>query len=69
MRADTHLRRTPWFDALNPAQQEQVLATSRLRVVPKATLLAQHGEVPCNWLGVVHGALKASTFAHNAIGG
>ena len=63
VRADTHLRRAPWFDALNPVQQEQVLATSRLRVVPKGTLLAHHGEVPCNWLGVVHGALKASTFA------
>lgn len=60
LRADAYLRTVPWFSELSAAQQEQALGCASLRVVAKGEYLARRGEVPCHWLGVAHGVLKAS---------
>lgn len=58
--AEGHVRRTPWFFALSGELQELVLDAARVRAVAAGTVVARRGEMPEQWMGVVHGALKAS---------
>lgn len=58
--AEGHVRRTPWFISLSGELQDLVLHASRVRAIPAGTVVARRGEMPEQWMGVVHGALKAS---------
>lgn len=58
--AEVHVRRAPWFASLSGELQDMVLHASRVRAVTAGTAVARRGEMPDQWFGVVHGALKAS---------
>lgn len=64
--ADAHVRRAPWFISLPGDLQSLVLRTARVRVLAAGTTVGWRGAVPQQWVGVVHGVLKAS--ASNAEG-